>query len=168
LEINQTDERLRFDPIPSAMPNRGSLQTDIEQFGLTYTHKITDSITGKALHVESGIWTTQPGTMAPLQSPPPGGQIVTRMAAIVHGSSLLAQGTALPIYSLEGGKFTITPVNTAPFPAGLPMPAGGTQAPFPAYDLSFTTPAASQFRTPFGNRPPIPLPLHITAFQCRP
>jgi len=41
------------------------------------------------------------------------------------------------------------------------MPPGGTQGAFPPYDLEDTSPAAVNFRTPFGNTPAIPLPATI-------
>jgi hypothetical protein len=41
------------------------------------------------------------------------------------------------------------------------MPAGGTQGGFPPYNLSDTSAAAVNFRTPFGNVPAIPLPSAI-------
>ena len=161
LELNQTDETLKIDPIGSSVPNRGFAMQDIELFGLTYLQKISDSVTGGALHIEPGIWVTQPDTTAPPQSPPPGGQIVARMANIPHGNSLLAQGSAILLNSLPGGTFNVPPVNTAPFGVGAPMPQPGTQGGFPPYNLSDTSPAAADFRTPFGNIPSVPLPADI-------
>jgi hypothetical protein len=161
LELNQTDETLKIDPIGSPVPNRGFAMADITLFGLTYLQKISDSVTGGALHIEPGIWVTQPGTTAPPEEPPPGGQIIARMATIPHGNSLLAQGSAIEVPSLTDGTFAITPVNTAPFGVGTPMPVGGTQGGFPAYNLADTTPAAVNFRTPFGNIPEVPLPAAI-------
>jgi hypothetical protein len=161
LELNQTDETLKFDAIGSPIPNRGLVMQDITLFGLTYLQKISDSVTGGALHIEPGIWITQPATTDPAQNPPPGGQIVARMGNIPHGNSLLAQGSAINVPSLTNGTFNITPVNTAPFGVGTPMPLGGTQGGFPPYDLANTAPAAANFRTPFGNIPSIPLPAAI-------
>jgi hypothetical protein len=163
LELNQTDETLKFDPIASAIPNRGFAQLDIELFGLTYLQKISDSVTGGALHIEPGIWVTQPSTTAPTEDPPANGQIVARMANIPHGNALLAQGAAIKVASLTNGTFNIPPVNASPFAANATMPAPGTQGGFPPYDLSNVTPAATDFRTPFGNTPPIPLPADINA-----
>ena len=161
LELNQTEETLKIDPIASSIPNRGFAQGDIELFGLTYLQKISDSVTGGALHIEPGIWVTQPATTAPAESPPPGGQIVARMATIPHGNALLAQGSAILVPELTGGTFQIKPVNTAPFAVDKPIPVGGTQGGFPPYNLADTTPAAINFRTPFGNIPEIPLPASI-------
>jgi hypothetical protein len=161
LELNQTEETLKIDPIASPVPNRGFVESDITLFGLTYLQKISDSVTGGALHIEPGIWITQPAIPAPPEAPPAGGQIVARMATIPHGNSLLAQGSAINLDPLPGGTFDIAPVNTAPFLAGAPMKVGGTQGGFPAYNLSDTSDAAVNFRTPFGNIPQIPLPAAI-------
>ena len=67
LELNQTREQLAIHPIGSSIPNRGFGQDDIELFGLTYLQKISDSVTGGALHIEPGIWITQPTTTYPLE-----------------------------------------------------------------------------------------------------
>jgi len=96
LELNLTSETTEFTPISSSIPNRGFAQPDIELFGLTYLVHISDAITGGALHIEPGIWVNQPPTSDPLLSPPEGGQLVTRMANIPHGNSLVAQGIATP------------------------------------------------------------------------
>lgn len=160
LELNQTSETLRFDPIASSIPNRGNAQDDIELFGLTYLQKISDSVTGGALHIEPGIWVNIPATTAPKET-----TSVARMATIPHGNAVLAEGSAISVNPVGSGAtlgtFQIKPVNTAPFPQGTAMPAGGTQGGFPEYDLSNTTPAATNSRTPFGNTPPIPLPTAI-------
>jgi hypothetical protein len=156
LELNETREVLKFEPIGSPIPNRGFIDSDIDLFGLTYLQRISDTTTDGALHIEPGIWVTQQAT--PEETPPDGNQIVARMASIPHGNALLAQGLAFPVPSLTDGTFAITPVNTAPFGVGKPMPVGGTQGGFAPYDLSNTTPAATNFRTPFGNTPAVPLP----------
>src|ERR1039457_5800865 len=62
LQLNQTHETLKVDPIGSSIPNRGFGQNDIELFGLTYLQKISDAATGGAMHIEPGIWVTQQGT----------------------------------------------------------------------------------------------------------
>lgn len=105
LELNLTRELLEFDPISSVIPNRGFVNTDLDLYGLTYLQQITDATTDGALHIEPGIWVTQPPTSNPPLSPPPGGQLVTRMANIPHGNSLLAQGIATPFQ----GPPTISP-----------------------------------------------------------
>ena len=70
LELNLTAETLVFEPISSSIPNRGVFQDDIELFGLTYLQKISDATTGGALHIEPGIWVTQPPTTQPPLQPP--------------------------------------------------------------------------------------------------
>ena len=105
LELNLTSETTVFSPISSSIPNRGFAQPDIELFGLTYLVQISDAITGGALHIEPGIWVFQPPTSEPLLSPPEGSQLITRMANIPHGNSLVAQGIATPF----NGPPTISP-----------------------------------------------------------
>ena len=94
LQLNKTRETLKFDPIGSAIPNRGFGQDDIELFGLTYLQQITDFHTGGALHIEPGIWVRQPNTTSPPESAPPGEDLIARMGAIPHGNAILAQGLA--------------------------------------------------------------------------
>jgi hypothetical protein len=184
LELNLTSETTKFDPISSSIPNRGLAQPDIELFGLTYLQKISDATTGGALHIEPGIWITQPATTSPPLSPPTGGQLVSRMANIPHGNSLLAQGVATsfngpPTISpganpISGGSpafslfpsFNSTAIDLQPalapgVPLGAPVFAAGTSEAqskpgggFPEYTL--TNAAGPQnTRTPLGNVPPI-------------
>ena len=157
LELNQTFEILNLVPISSSIPNRGDVVDDIELFGLTYLQKITDRVTGGALHIEPGIW-----IHIPSQDTDDGKtQSVARMGNIPHGNSLLAQGTAIKLDPFTGNPFdpdVRSAVNTAPFPVGDPMHFPGTLSGFPPYDLSNLTPAAVNFRTPAGNSPAIPLP----------
>ncbi len=80
LQVNQTRETLTITPIGSAIPNRRFGQNDIELQGLTYLDTIHDAFTGGALHIEPGIWVTQPPTIYPPESPAPAKQIVARMA----------------------------------------------------------------------------------------
>src|SRR5664280_2355872 len=106
LQLNQTQETLQFDPIGSSIPNRGFGQNDIELFGLTYLQKISDAAFDGALHIEPGIWVTQPSTTFPPETAPAQEQLVARMGTIPHGNSLLAEGVAEP--------FTGPPVLTVP------------------------------------------------------
>jgi len=174
LELNQTDETLKFDPIGSAIPNRGFGQDDIELFGLTYLQKIHEASTGGALHIEPGIWITQPPTEYPKEEPKdPNDQIVARMASIPHGNALLARGTAASLVkdapTLPAGAAiyagSIFPsFNSTPFGVGTPINAAGSSekdtAPvppgFPQY--TFAEPAtAANPRTPFpATKPPLP------------
>jgi hypothetical protein len=145
LQLNQTRETLKIDPIGSSIPNRGFGMDDIELFGLTYLQKISDASHGGALHIEPGIWVTQPATTYPPEQPPPNppgttppadGQIVARMATIPHGNSVLAQGAAT--------KFSGPPTLTA----------DGDQYAFSVFP-SFNS-------TPFAIRPGQPLTLNAT------
>jgi hypothetical protein len=190
LELNLTSEVLKFDPISSVIPNRGFVNTDIDLYGLTYLQQISDATTGGALHIEPGIWVTQPPTADPQLAPPPGGQLVTRMANIPHGNSLLAQGIATafagpptispgashiiganPAFSLFP-SFNSTAIDLQPalapgVPLGAPVFAAGTSEAqskpgggFPQYTLT-NEPSATNTRTPLGNNPPV-LPPGIT------
>jgi hypothetical protein len=190
LELNLTRETTEFSPISSSISNRGFAQPDIELFGLTYLVQISDATTGGALHIEPGIWVTQPPTSAPLLSPPDGGQLVTRMANIPHGNSLLAQGIATPFEGpptispganpMSGGNpafslfpsFNTTAIDLKPplapgVPLGAPIFAAGTSEAqskpgggFPQYTLSNPI-SSTNTRTPLGNTPPV-LPPAIT------
>jgi hypothetical protein len=159
LELNQTFETLSFIPISSSIPNRGNAVDDIELFGLTYLQKVSDSVTGGALHIEPGIWVHIPSQDSGQT------QSVARMATIPHGNSLLAQGNAVHFDPFAGNPFDVSAVslakNTAPFAVGGPLPAAGTLGGFAPYDLSNLTPAAVNFRTPTGNSPATPLPTTI-------
>jgi hypothetical protein len=186
LQVNQTRETLQFTTIGSAIPNRGFGQADIELFGLTYLERISDVFTGGALHIEPGIWVTQPSTSYPPEIPAPAKQIVARMASIPHGNALLAQGTAdefdaeFPTLTTATAQYTgsvfpsfnSTPFGAALAPASPKINAAGSSekltapalvppaAPFTQYDLTVAESAANP-RTPFGTSPPDP-PLPAT------
>jgi hypothetical protein len=181
LQLNQTCETTRFDVITSAIPNRGFGQGDIELFGLTYLQKISELFTGGALHIEPGLWVTQPATTYPPETAPPGAQIVFRQGSIPHGSSLLAQGIAQPFsgpptlktasaeYAFsEFPSFNSTPFATLPTAAPILHAAGSSETLSPAappgltqYDLTVPD-SATNPRTPFGTNPPLPpLTAHI-------
>jgi hypothetical protein len=188
LQLNQTTETLAIDKIGSAIPNRGFGQDDIELFGLTYLQKISDASTDGALHIEPGLWVTQTtplDTAYPPEEPPPGGQIIARMASIPHGNSVLAQGNATPFTGppvLAGNNQTYSgsvfpSFNSTPFgiPASgvLVLNAAGSSEeltapalvppakPFPEYNLLNPASAANP-RTPFGSSPAEPpLPASI-------
>jgi hypothetical protein len=175
LELNLTDETLKFDPISSSIPNRGTFQEDIELFGLTYLQKISDATTGGALHIEPGIWVTQPATTQPPESAPVGGQIVARMGNIPHGNSVLIGGSAT---KFTGGPPVLGAPTTSGNPAGSIFPSFNStpevvQSPVPAAGTSeFAAKANGGFteytltnafsptnpRTPLGNVPPILAP----------
>jgi hypothetical protein len=176
LQLNQTRETLKFEPIGSPIPNRGFGQDDIALYGLTYLQQIADAGHDGALHIEPGIWITQPHTMFPPESAPAPGQLVARMGTIPHGNSLLAEGIAEPfkgppVLTVPGTQYSFsrfpsfnsTPFAVPPFPAPPPpapvvaFNAAGSSdrltaptvpaPPFPQYDLSI----------PIGPIPPGPL-----------
>jgi hypothetical protein len=175
LQLNQTRETLKFEPITASIPNRGFGQDDIELFGLTYLQQITDAPTGGLLHIEPGLWITQPSTTYPPESAPPGAQIVGRLGTIPHGSSLLAQGTAQPFtgpptlktpaaeYAFsQFPSFNSTPFVTNPTAPPILHAAGtseklSTPAPpgFQEYDLTIPE-SLTNPRTPFATSPPEP------------
>ena len=159
LQLNQTRETLKFDPIGSSIPNRGFGQDDIELFGLTYLQQIADAEFDGALHIEPGIWVTQPSTTFPPESVPTPGQLVARMGTIPHGNSLLAEGiaqpfTGPPVLTVPGTQYSFslfpsfnsTPFAVPPGPPGIVFNAAGSSekltaptvpaTPFPQYDLT--------------------------------
>jgi hypothetical protein len=111
LELNLTNESLKFDSISGAIPNRGLLQPDINMFGITYLQQISDANLNAGLHIEPGIWAVVPATTNPADPP-----TVVRMASIPHGTTILAQGQA----SSTAGPPTIPNDNILPFIIGNP------------------------------------------------
>src|SRR5271169_3517640 len=97
LELNQTIETLQFEAIPGDIPNRGLLQADINLHGVRYLQQIQDANVlgpnGKpaGIHIEPGLWLTVPATSNPQDA-----STVARLANIPHGTSMVAQGSALP------------------------------------------------------------------------
>ena len=112
-----------------------------------------------ALHIEPGIWVTQPATDFPPQSVPKPAQRVARMDTIPHGNSVLAEGIAepsvgLPVLSVPGSQyifsrfpsFDSTPFAVPPTALGIVFNAAGSlerltahtvpATPFPQYDVS--------------------------------
>ncbi len=126
LELNLTTETLEFEEISGPIPNRGFLQGDISMFGLTYLQKISDVVSG-GIHIEPGIWAVVPKTTDPLET-----ETVARLASIPHGTTILAQGTALTV----DGPPRISPVSITPFAIGNPA----RTVPFPESDLTKETP----------------------------
>jgi hypothetical protein len=172
LQLNRTRETLKFEPIGSAIPNRGFGQDDIELFGLTYLQQIADAGLDGALHIEPGIWVRQPDTTFPPENGPEPKQLVARMGTIPHGNSLLAEGvaesfTGVPVLTIPGAQyngslfpsFNSTPFGAPPTSPGIVFNAAGSSEkltaptvvppakPFPQYDLSI----------PIGTMPPGPL-----------
>jgi hypothetical protein len=128
LQLNHTRETLTFTPIGGPVPNRGFGQDDIELFGLTYLQQISDAALDGALHIEPGIWVTQPNTTFPPESVPKPQQLVARMATIPHGNSVLAEGIAEPfngppVLTIPGTQYSFSKFpsfNSTPF--GVPAP----------------------------------------------
>ena len=127
LELNPTDEELHFSSIGGPIPNRGSVQDDIEIFGIHYLQQISDRSSGGAIHLEPGIWLNVPETTDPAEP-----ATVVRMATIPHGTAVLIQGTSFDV----PGPPRIGAANTVPFGIGGPVPPPGTPNGFPEYDLS--------------------------------
>jgi hypothetical protein len=182
LQLSQTQETLTITPIGSPIPNRGFGQGDIDLFGLSYLQQISDRLTGGALHLEPGLWITQPATDYPAEEPPANGQIVARMGSIPHGTTILAQGNALPFTdppTLPAGGLPTGSVfpsfNSTPFVVGEPINAFGSSEkltaeargvlPFTEYDLTIPE-SANNPRTPFkSNDPPLPVDIDGVAMQ---
>jgi hypothetical protein len=179
LQLNQTRETLKFDPVNASIPNRGFGQDDIELFGVTYLQQISDASTGGLLHIEPGFWITQPPTTYPPESAPQGGQIVARLGSIPHGTSILAQGTAQPFtgpptlktpaaeYAFsQFPSFNSTPFRTEPTEKPIIHAAGTSEklavpVPFTEYDLTIPE-SAKNPRSPFRTNPAEPpLPKQI-------
>lgn len=144
LELNLLRESIEFTTIGSPVFNRGSVQGDVALYGVTYLHRVTDGVTGEALHIEPGLWLTIPATNDPKSD-----ASIARLATIPHGNAVCTTGFVedVDVDSLP----TIPPANTVPFPIGGSAPVPGTGNPYPEYDLS----KESAFRT-------VPVPAAIT------
>lgn len=129
LQLNLLRETIEFTPIGSPVFNRGSVQDDIAIYGLSYLHRITDSITGGALHIEPGLWLNIPATTDPASD-----VSIARLATIPHGNAVCTVGFSEDV--VVDGLPEIPPANTVPFPIGATPPTVGTKNPFPEYDLS--------------------------------
>lgn len=175
LQVNQTRETLTIDPIGSPIPNRGFGQDDVTLFGLNYLQRIEDAAADGALHLEPGLWVTQPPLTYPPETVPAGEQLIFRLGSIPHGNSLLIQGTASPFTGTPTVKtqqaeyaFSAFPsFNTTPYPAvASPVinAAGSSEKetanangvpPFTEYDLTQQA-GPDNPRTPFETSPPDP------------
>jgi hypothetical protein len=144
LQLNLLRETIEFTPIGSPVLNRGSLQDDIAIYGLTYLHRVTDELTGGALHIEPGLWLNIPSTTEPASD-----ASIARLATIPHGNAVCTVGHSEDV--VFSGLPEIPPANTVPFKIGEQPPPPGIKNPFPEYDLS----QANSFRTN-------PLPAEIT------
>jgi hypothetical protein len=143
LQLNLLRETIEFTSIGSPVFNRGSVEDDIALYGVTYLHRVTDAVTGEALHIEAGLW---------LKVPPAGGQpdtSIARLATIPHGNAVCTVGQAEEV--VLDGVPDIPPANTVPFPIGTAPPPPGSPNPFAEYNLA----TATCFRT-------APVPAEIT------
>jgi hypothetical protein len=136
LELNLLRETIEFTAIGSPVFDRGSEQGDIAIYGVTYQHRVTDGITGEALHIEPGLWLTVPPTKAPEAK-----ASIARLATIPHGNAVCTVGFTEEV--TPDGLPTIPAANTTPFPIGGQPPPPETRNQFPEYDLS----ADSGFRS---------------------
>ncbi len=142
LQLNLTSETIEFNGVGGPVPNRGLNEPDIAIFAIRYLQQIHDANFpipqgGGGLHVEPGFWLSIPATPETA-----GARSLVRAASIPHGTTILAQGSAVsqlpPV---------IPAVSTVPFQTG-----GGQQFPFPTESVLTNT---SSFRT-------TPLPAGIT------
>jgi hypothetical protein len=132
VELNLLRETIEFTTIGSPVFNRGSVQDDIAIYGVSYLHRVTDAVSGEALHIEPGLWLTIPATADPRAE-----ASIARLATIPHGNAVCAVGFAQDV--VIDGIPVIPPVNTVPFPIGSDAPPPGTRNPYPEYDLSHRT-----------------------------
>jgi hypothetical protein len=115
LELNLTAETLSFSNSLGSVPNRGeNNQADVFLNAVPYLQSINDVTSGNAtgIHFEPGLWLAVPATTNPNEP-----FTVARMASIPHGTTIIAQGVALPAIA---GKPTITPVDITPFVGNQP------------------------------------------------
>lgn len=126
LILNTTNELITFSPIGGPVPDRGSVQGDINLFGLTYLQRVFDAQTKEQIHIEPGTWLNVPQT-----SDPAAQATIVRQSTIPHGDVLLAQGLG-SVY--EGGP-SIKPVSSKPTGPGLQQAGFGYLDPYLNSDL---------------------------------
>lgn len=129
LQLNLIRESIEFTSIGSPVPNRGSLQEDVMLYGLTYVQRVTDAVTGGALHIEPGLFLRIPATTSPATE-----ESIARLGNVPHGNAFCTVGRAEEFVPPPG--FRIPPAPTVPFKIGDPQPPAGTPNPFAAFDLS--------------------------------
>jgi len=98
-------EIVEFTAIGAKVPNRRAGQIDYVT-GLMYELRITDLETNQPMHIENGMWLNLDGKGGEQRTP------VARLAAIPHGDSFLALGSALE----NPGPPAISPVPWQPNP----------------------------------------------------
>jgi len=133
LELNSTRETLDFTAIAGDIPDRGSLESDINLHALHYLQQVSDQATDTTLYVETGLWTHVPPTEAPADAE----ETYVRQASIPHGSSLLAQSTFTD--DPDAGP-DIGPVDSTPFTGTVPPLNAAPAAPIsdPIYLAQFS------------------------------
>jgi len=114
LELNATQEILEFTNIGGDIPNRGSIQRDLNLHGLRYLQRVADCEQHSAIHLEPGLWLHVPATTAPDPVTP---ETYVRQATIPHGDSVLAQST---FFTTVNGGPQIAPVDSTPFTGDIP------------------------------------------------
>lgn len=148
LELNATQETLDFTAITGDIPNRGSVQPDINLHGLRYLQQVTDTVTNAGIHVEPGLWLHVPATIDPAAP-----ETYVRQATVPHGDSLVAQS----LWARRVTGFpTIDPVNSTPF-TDATIPGLNTNPTEPVTDRAYL----AQYRD--GALPPIGLPPGLNA-----
>jgi hypothetical protein len=148
LELNATQETLDFTAIGGDIPNRGSVQPDINLHGLRYLQQVTDVVTNTGIHIEPGLWLNVPATTNPAA-----GRSYVRQATIPHGDALLA----LSVFARRATGFpTIDPVNSMPFTDAV-IPDLNTDPTDPVTDPAYL----AQYIN--GKLPPIGLPPGLDA-----
>jgi hypothetical protein len=148
LELNATQETLDFTAISGDIPNRGSVQPDINLHGLRYLQQVTDAVTNTGIHVEPGLWLHVPAT-----TNPESGETYVRQSTVPHGDSLVAQS----IFARDvTGYPTIDPVNSTPFKGDV-IPGLNTNPSDPVTDPAYL----AQYID--GRLPPIGLPAGLDA-----
>jgi hypothetical protein len=108
LELNSTKETLDFTAIGGDIPNRGSVQDDINLHGIHYLQQVSDRATDSGIHIEPGLWLRVPPTV----DPPDASDAYVRQATIPHGDSVMAQSTFTT--TVAGGP-VINAVDSTPF-----------------------------------------------------
>ncbi len=104
LKVNATTERITFQTIGGPIPNRGSQDDDIFFLGLHYLQQVSDRASSAGLHVEPGLWLNLPPAAD-------GSPVVSRLATIPHGDSLMSLGTSFVV----GGGPQISVEDSTPF-----------------------------------------------------
>jgi hypothetical protein len=137
LVLNATHELMTFKGLGADVPNRGSVQGDINVQGVSYVQQVNDRALNSAIHFENGLWLRVPET-----SDPPAGESYVRKATIPHGDSILAQSTSFG--GREGGP-EIDPVFSQPFSGSIPPLNKRPKQPRNEFDEQFTARVPLEF-----------------------